>query len=97
MALIIAIGFLAILSIIGAVVLDIATRDISSSGVMTRYARHSTRQTALLSIHEPRNPDQHLPLRLPQSLDDRHHQWRHSPQKYHQFSQCDRWTIDSGR
>ena len=35
MALIIAIGFLAILSIIGAVVLDIATRDISSSGVMT--------------------------------------------------------------
>jgi hypothetical protein len=35
MALIIAIGFLAILSIIGAVVLDLATRDISSSGVMT--------------------------------------------------------------
>lgn len=35
MALIIAIGFLAILSIIGAVVLNVATRDISGSGIMT--------------------------------------------------------------
>lgn len=35
MALLIAIGFLAILSIIGAVVLDIATRDIGGSGAMS--------------------------------------------------------------
>lgn len=35
MALIVAIGFLAILSILGAVILDIATQDISSSGMMT--------------------------------------------------------------
>lgn len=35
MALILAIGFLAILSIIGAVVLDVATRDIASSGTLT--------------------------------------------------------------
>ncbi|MCM2265567.1 MAG: hypothetical protein NDI73_10300 [Desulfuromonadales bacterium] len=35
MALIIAIGFLAILSIIGAVVLDVATRDLAGSGTLT--------------------------------------------------------------
>jgi hypothetical protein len=60
MALIIAIGFLAILSIIGAVVLDIATRDIASSGVMTpmrkafytadRSVEYSMNREILLSL-----------------------------------------------